>query len=179
MSSRLSRAAIFRLASLQSIFLGLFASSYLLYAYVAQRPIVCGASGGCELVRLSKWAYVFGTVPRPLLGVLFYGAVLLVLLARVALRSRSVALWRVMQALVAVGVVESIALFFIQWREIGAFCLWCLLSAAASVELALNALFDRPVEDDPDARSVELRLMLILMAGLSVAFLVGLGLLLQ
>lgn len=179
MSQRLSRAAIFRLVSLQSIFLGLFASSYLLYAYVAHRPIVCGASGGCELVRLSKWAYVFGTVPRPLLGVLFYGAVLLVLLARSAWRGRSVALWRTMQLLVAVGLIESVVLFFIQWREIGAFCLWCLLSAGASVELALCALFDRPVEESQEARSLELRVMVGLMALLSTAFLVGLGFLLR
>lgn len=181
MGNRLSVAAIARIASLQAVFLGLFASSYLLYAYVAHRPIVCGASSGCEIVRLSKWAYVFGTVPRPLLGVLFYGAVLLLLLLRVAWRNRDRAslLWRFMQGIVAIGVIESAVLFFVQWREIGAFCVWCLISALASVELAVSAILDRPVEDDPEARSTELQMMLGFMGIFSVIFLVGLWLLLR
>ncbi len=181
MGNRLPAAAISRLVSLQSAFLGLFASSYLLYAYVAHRPIVCGASNGCEIVRLSKWAYVFGTVPRPLLGVLFYIAILLLLLVRVAWRDRVRAslLWRFMQVLVAIGVFESAVLFVVQWREIGAFCLWCLISALASVELAVSAFFDRPVIDDPEARSAELRMMLGFMVGFSVIFLGGLWLLLR
>lgn len=181
MGNRLSVAVISRIVSLQSAFLGLFASSYLLYAYIAHRPIVCGASSGCEIVRLSKWAYVFGTVPRPLLGVLFYVAILLLLLVRVAWqdRERAPVLWRLMQVLVAIGVFESAVLFFVQWREIGAFCMWCLLSALASVELAVSAFLDRPVADDPEARRAELRLMLGFMGGFSVLFLAGLWLLLR
>ncbi len=175
----LSRPAIARLASLKAAFVGLFASSYLLYAYVANRPVVCGASSGCEIVRLSKYAYVFGIIPRPFLGVLFYGVVILLLLLRVALRSRASLAWRLMQLMVAVGVIESVALFFIQWREIGAFCLWCLLSAGASVVLMLAAFFDRPVTDQPEERARELRWMLITMAIMSVLFLGGLAVLLR
>jgi uncharacterized membrane protein len=176
---RLSPRILSRLLALDAAFVGLFASSYLLYAYVANRPVVCGASSGCEIVRLSKWAYVFGSVPRPFLGVLFYGAIILLLMLRVALRSRATLLWRVMQLFVLVGVIESVALFFIQWKEIGAFCLWCLLSASASVALALTALFDRPVEDDSEVRSSELRLLLLSMASLSLLFLAGLWYLLR
>jgi uncharacterized membrane protein len=113
------------------------------------------------------------------LGVLFYGAIILLLMLRVALRSRATLLWRVMQLFVLVGVIESVALFFIQWKEIGAFCLWCLLSASASVALALTALFDRPVEDDSEVRSSELRLLLLSMASLSLLFLAGLWYLLR
>lgn len=179
-TSRLTVPAIFRLASLQSIFLGLFASVYLLYTYVSHKPIVCGASGGCEIVRLSKWAYVFGTIPRPALGVVFYGAVFLLLLLRVATNIQPRVLWRAMQALIVIGLVESVSLFFVQWREIGAFCIWCLTSAFASVELALAAFFDRPVEPtDPAERNQELMLFLCSMVSLTMAFGVGLWLLLS
>ncbi len=179
MASRLSSPIISRFFALQSAFLGLFASSYLLYAYVAHRPVVCGASSGCEIVRLSEWAYVFGTIPRPLLGVLFYAAILLLLLVRVAWGSRRRGLWRLMQILIVVGVVESVILFFVQWRELGAFCLWCLLSAVASLELGIVALFDRPVSDDAEVRSLELRGLLGLMAVFGIACLGGLWLLLR
>lgn len=179
-TSRLSVPAIFRLASLQSVFLGLFASVYLLYTYVSHKPIVCGSSGGCEIVRLSKWAYVFGTIPRPALGVLFYGAVFLLLLLRVATNLQPRLLWRAMQALIVIGLVESVALFFIQWREIGAFCVWCLTSAFASVELALVACFDRSMDAlEPTERHQELQLFLVLMVGLTLIFLVGLWWLLR
>lgn len=175
----LSRPGLARLASLKAAFVGLFASSYLLYAYVANRPVACGASSGCEIVRLSKYAYVFGSIPRPLLGVLFYGAIILLLLLRVALRSRASLAWRLMQLMVAVGVIESVVLFFIQWREIGAFCLWCLFSAGASVGLLLAGFFDRPVTDLPEERVRELRWMLVTMGVMSVLFLAGLAILLR
>lgn len=180
MNTRLSFPVIARLASLQAAFLGLFASSYLLYAYVSHTPIVCGSSSGCEIVRLSQWAYVFGTIPRPLLGVAFYAAVLVLLLVRVALRTYPRALWRLLQVLIVIGVVESAILFFVQWREIGAFCLWCLISAVASLELAFCAFFDKSLEAaTPDERSKELRLMVYAMGGLTVVLLAGLWLLLN
>ena len=176
---RLSLPVISRLTALKSAFLGLFASSYLLYAYVANRPVVCGDSSGCEIVRLSKYAYVAGTIPRPLLGVLFYAAIILLVLFRVALRTRAVALWRVMQAMIVIGVIESVWLFFIQWQELKAFCLWCLFSTVAAIGLGIAAFLDRPVQDDPAERAQELRLLLVYLAILSTIFLVGLGYLLQ
>ncbi len=179
MISRFSLPTLARIGALKSAFLGLFASSYLLYAYVAHRPVVCGSSSGCEIVRLSKWAYVFGTIPRPLLGVAFYAAILLLLLVRLALRSYQKPLWRLMQILAVIGVVESVFLFFVQWREIGAFCLWCLLSAVAAVGVGVAAFFDRPIQDDAEARSAELRLTLGVLGALSVIFLAGLWLLLR
>lgn len=170
MFKSLSAPLVARLIAIQAAFLGLYASVYLLYTYLAHKPILCGASGGCEIVRLSKWAYVFGTVPRPLLGVAFYVLILMLLFLRVALRSRSRLLWRVMQAIVLFGVAESVWLFFIQWKEIGAFCIWCLTSAIAAVELGILAIFDRPVVEDDTARTEELRWMLYIFAGLTPIF---------
>lgn len=163
-----------RLGALKASFLGLFASTYLLYAYVANQPIVCGQSSGCELVRLSRYAYVFETIPRPLLGVLFYAVIMLLLLLRATIRTRQVALFRLMQALVVVGVIESVWLFFVQWQDIGAFCLWCLLSAVASVALFVTIFLDRPVQDDAEGRVLELRLMLGTLGIGSMLFFAGL-----
>ena len=170
---------IARLLSLQAALLGLFASTYLLYAYVAHKPIACSASSGCEMVRLSQWAYVFGTVPRPLLGVLFYAIVVVLLLLRLASSWQPRALWRVMQLVVLCGVVESIALFFIQWREIGAFCIWCLTSAAASLELGIVAGLDRPLIEAPEIRTSELKNHLVLLLVLVPLMLIALFILLR
>lgn len=179
MFPRFSLPTLARMGMLKSAFLGLFASSYLLYAYTAHRPIVCGASSGCEIVRLSKWAYVFGSVPRPLLGVAFYAAVLVCLFVRLAIKSHQKALWRVIQALAVIGLLESVVLFFVQWKEIGAFCMWCLLSAVASIGVAVAAALDRPLPADPTERTAELQTMTVLVGVLSVLFLGGLWWLLR
>ncbi len=179
MEYRPSWPTLARLGSVKAAFLGLFASSYLLYAYVAHQPIVCGSSSGCEMVRLSKWAYVFGTIPRPFLGVAFYAFLLILLVARLGFRSHARLLWRVSQVVVAIGVIESVILFFIQWREIGAFCTWCLLSALASVALGVAACLDKPVQEDQAERRQELRLLFGLISVLTALFLVGLWMLLR
>jgi hypothetical protein len=46
----------------------------------------------------------------------------------------------------ALGFVESAFLFLVQWLDIKAFCLWCLVSAVAATAIAVLAFFDR-VED--------------------------------
>ena len=60
-----------RVTMVVALFVGLFASAYLLYTYVTGGPIACALVSGCEIVRASKWAYTWG-IPRPLLGILFY-----------------------------------------------------------------------------------------------------------
>ena len=166
-----SRAVIVRLISLKALFLGLFASTYLLYVYVSHQPIVCGGSGGCEIVRLSEWAYVFGFLPRPLLGVAFYTFLLALFFVRVTMHAYPRILWRLMQLFVGIGVIESLMLFFVQWKELHAFCLWCLLSALASLVLAVCACADHPVDHDEDARAEELRWVLVSLVLLTAGFL--------
>jgi uncharacterized membrane protein len=122
--------------------IGLFASGYLLYTYLSGVPIACGAGGGCDVVRLSKWAWTFG-LPRPLLGVAFYLGVFGILIARAATAWQAGWLHRLTLAAAALGFVESAFLFLIQWLDIQAFCIWCLLSALAATVIALVAWFDR------------------------------------
>lgn len=122
--------------------IGLFASGYLLYTYLSGVPIACGAGGGCDVVRLSKWAWTFG-LPRPFLGILFYGGVFGILVTRVATTWQALWFHRLTMIAAVLGFIESAFLFFVQWLDIQAFCIWCLVSAAAATLIAAVAWFDR------------------------------------
>lgn len=122
--------------------LGLFASAYLLVVYVTGGPIECGADGGCEVVRASAWAYL-GPVPRPLLGLAFYAAMLALLLLRALTPWQERRLRWLMLRLALVGFIESAHLFYLQLAVIKAFCLWCLASGVATVGVLAAAVFDR------------------------------------
>lgn len=135
---------------------GLFASAYLLYTYVSGVPIACGSAAGCEIVRLSKWAWTFG-IPRPLLGIVFYVGVFGLLVARVFTDWRARWLYWLTMIAAVLGVVESAFLFLVQWLDIKAFCIWCLVSAVAATVMALVAPFDRVEEHRAVAAERELR----------------------
>lgn len=130
--------------------LGLFASVYLLVVYVTGGPIACGPTHGCDVVRASRWAYI-GPIPQPLLGVLFYAGMLGLLVTRSVLSaSTRTHLWLQRLTLLGaiVGMAESVALFLIQWLEIGAFCAWCLVSGAAATGTFVLAWLDRAALTD-------------------------------
>lgn len=149
--------------------IGLFASAYLFYTYVEGGPIVCGLTQGCDIVRASRWAYI-GSVPLPFFGVIFYAGMLALLVVRSLLHASS----RVMEWLkrftlfgACVGCLESISLFFVQWREIGVFCTWCLVSGAAATTVCVLAWFDAPTNSEEERLS-DLRGYAVIMALLSL-----------
>ncbi len=144
MTRRLSPAHA-RLGMAIASLVGLFASAYLFYTYVSGVPITCGLVSGCETVRASKWAWTLG-IPRPFLGLVFYVAVFAFLVARAASAWWPRLLYRLMMIAIAIGFLESAFLFFIQWLDIRAFCLWCLLSACTAIALTILAPFDRAEE---------------------------------
>lgn len=149
---------------------GLFASAYLFFTYVSGAPIACGLALGCEAVRASKWAWTFG-IPRPFLGLVFYVAVFGLLVARVATEWRPRHLYRLTMLAAAVGFIESAFLFLVQWLDIRAFCLWCLISAAAATVIALLAPFDHPEEHRHVAPGRELKYyFFLLLAFVPLAF---------
>ena len=131
---------------------GLFASAYLFYTYISGIPIACGSGSGCEIVRLSKWAWTFG-IPRPLLGLAFYVGLFGLLVARVATDWQKRWLYRLTMLAAVVGFIESAFLFLIQWLDIRAFCIWCLISALSATVIAMAAWFDRA--EDPRHVSAE------------------------
>ena len=124
---------------------GLAASAYLLVVYTTGGPILCGAaSHGCDIVRASQWAYV-GPVPRPALGVLFYSAVIaLIVFALMTKRyGKEARLGLILFGVI--GTLESAYLVGLQAFVIHAYCIWCLTSAGSSFVL-LGASLTQPKE---------------------------------
>ncbi|MEN9558670.1 MAG: hypothetical protein RL141_1039 [Candidatus Parcubacteria bacterium] len=151
--------------------MGLFASIYLLIVYMSGAPIVCGSGHGCDAVRASEWAFMFGVIPRPLSGVAFYAGFLVLLVLRTAMPSWQTRwLYRLVMVGAAVGFAESLWLTWIQWMRIEAFCLWCLASGAAATVMFIASFGDRPVALSTAASLKELRLQFI---AILVAFAVG------
>ncbi len=153
-----------RRAMLLASLVGLFASTYLLVTYITNAPIVCGASNGCELVRASRWAYTFG-IPRPALGILFYAALILLLAGRVAApatqaRTMSIGIWLVG----LVGFLESGFLFIVQWIDIRAFCIWCLISAVCATIIFALSWVDHEEPLHGSRAVAELKMMTITLA---------------
>ncbi len=121
--------------------IGWFAAAYLLYVYLVGGPIACGPTSGCEIVRASRYAYV-GPIPQPLLGLGFYSALMALLVYRAVAQAHHQRLFWATRALAIVAFIESVALFLLQWLDIRAFCLWCLMSGAASTGIFLATWFD-------------------------------------
>jgi uncharacterized membrane protein len=121
---------------------GLFASAYLFYVYVTGGPIACAIVSGCDVIRSSKWSTSFG-LPRPFFGLLFYGVMFQLLVVRSALSIRRKELYLATLVLSVIGFIESIFLFLVQWLDVKAFCVWCLVSGAAATVIFLAALADR------------------------------------
>jgi protein-disulfide isomerase len=180
---RLSDVALARLhlATAWIALFGLFVSTYLLITYVSGGPIVCGIVHGCDVVRASSWANVFGVIPRPLLGIVFYVAVYFLIVARTAFvpadRQKFVA--RLQQLLAAIGFIESGILFFIQWIDLKAFCFWCLLSAVAAVGIAVAAIFERPWDGPHPGMKRQLGILFTSLLGAIVLGSIGLWALLR
>jgi protein-disulfide isomerase/uncharacterized membrane protein len=118
--------------------LGTFASAYLLIDYLFGSGI-CLTGSGCDEVRASAFAYPLG-IPMPLLGLGFYLAALGMVLAATAWfpawigREAALVIWS------AAGVAVMGALTLIELLVIRAFCTWCLLSAMASLLLAIGSI---------------------------------------
>lgn len=149
--------------------LGVFASGYLFYVYMTGGPIACGPAHGCDIVRASRWAYL-GPIPQPLLGVVFYMGMLGLLIVRSILDASHQAnhwLKRLTFLGACIGFIESIALFLIQWLEIGAFCTWCLVSGMTSTGIFILAWLDSPLQT-PEQKLADLRGYALVMGVLVV-----------
>ncbi len=155
---------------LAAALLGLFASVYLLIVYVTGGPIICGTNTGCEIVRASKWAYTYG-IPRPVLGVAFYLAILAVLTKHAYAPSFHHRKFRLaLLAATTFGFAESAFLTFVQWVDIGAFCSWCLTSAVAATAIFVLSWFDGR---EPPAKEVILRELKFIFHAFVAAVLLG------
>jgi protein-disulfide isomerase/uncharacterized membrane protein len=150
---------------------GLFASSYLLYTYTTGAALKCGTLvHGCDAVRASEWASMFG-IPTPVFGVIFYLAVLTILIARAYAPDYKPGLARLAQLLFGIaGFAESTILTYIQYFIIEQFCSWCLVSAISATAIFIFVFFDRKLSLEKSESAKELKVI-----GMSLAtfFVIG------
>lgn len=133
-------AARWRALAMLSAIFGAGVSVYLLVEYTTGQAGVCLTGSGCDEVRASQFAYPLG-IPMPLFGVAFY-------LLAAWLSYRTLADGRILglaprTALLLAGLAGvgmSAVLTGLEAFVIGAFCTWCLASAAASLVLLGGAL---------------------------------------
>jgi len=120
-----------RLAIGALAFVGTGISAYLTAAHYAHTTPIC-TSGGCAIVQRSEWA-TLGPAPVALLGLLAFLAVL----ASAALGHRLVALGGYGVSVAAA--IFAVYLVAVQTRELHAVCVWCVVSDAIWLLLAVLA----------------------------------------
>lgn len=118
--------------SLQGVILlalvGLGISVYLTWAYTADVAPICGASGGCETVQTSQYAWIAG-IPVPMLGAVGYVTILA--LAILGLRLEGMREWLLLGLFgtTLAGLLFSAWLTYVEFFIIYAICRWCIASA--------------------------------------------------
>jgi len=118
--------------------IGLGVAGYLAYVETQQVQAICGPVGDCNSVQQSEYARLFGLIPIGVVGVLGYVAILATW-AISRFNSGNIGRWArlAMWAMIAVGVLFSIYLTFLEPFVIGATCAWCLSSAVIMTLLLL------------------------------------------
>ena len=116
--------------------IGIAETTYLIRKRKEDERPVCPIGGGCAAVLESKYNSLFG-VHNDLLGLLFYLAMAAVT-ALLVIGIEPWAAWNLVAAVMVVGALAmSVALVWLQWRVIKAWCFWCLMSAGTVVVMAI------------------------------------------
>ncbi len=130
----------------------LAASAALFVDYTSYAPAFCtGAHSGCSAVRASGFGYLLGAIPVPLLGLIGFGAVLVVsLMPAGGLRKRLLA------PLALGGAAMGLLLFALQAVVIKRFCEFCVATDVSSLLIGVFAVLHRQaIADAPADRNHE------------------------
>ena len=119
--------------------MGLADAIYLTVEHLAGRAVQCTITSGCEEVLTSAYATV-GPVPLAALGALAYFSVFS--LAILAIFGNRLA-GNLLPYVVGLMLAVSVYLFILQAFVLHAFCQFCLLSAAATLLLAITVAVER------------------------------------
>jgi uncharacterized membrane protein len=117
---------------------GLGISVYLAWAYMANVAPICGASGGCEVVQTSRYAWL-GPIPIPVLGAVGYVALLALAILALRLEERKDLLLLALFGGSLIGVLFSVYLTYLELFVIHAICRWCVGSAVVMVLMFILA----------------------------------------
>lgn len=116
--------------------IGLLDALYLSYAQYAQSPLICGVLEGCNAVSASPYSKIFG-IPIAYLGVIFYIGMLKMLFWQHFIPTLSTWGRRLFVLGAYIGAAASVVFVYIQYTYIGAFCIYCLLSAIITWTVAV------------------------------------------
>lgn len=112
--------------------IGFADSAYLTAQHIRGVIPPCALLNNCELVLTSKYATI-GSVPVAALGLLYYGTVLVLLIAYFDIGNRRILHWACW--LVSAGMLASLYFLYVQLFVIGALCPYCLISALTTLAL--------------------------------------------
>jgi len=119
--------------------IGLADSIYLTIKHYTGEAVPCSVVEGCEQVLTSSYAEVAGFPLAAFGAIAYFIAFALAILAAFGNRL----MWRLFSVQVVFMMVFTIWLFYLQAFVIGAFCQFCLLSAATTLVLFLIALISK------------------------------------
>lgn len=118
---------------------GLADSAYLTIKHFTNEPVPCSLIEGCEMVLTSPYAEI-GGVPLAALGsVAYFFAFSLAMLAAFGNRLA----WTAFSIQTVLMAAFSVWLLYLQGAVIGAFCQFCLISAATSFVLFIIAAISK------------------------------------
>lgn len=113
---------------------GVLDAVYLTVEHLSGRSVRCVVVSGCDAVLSSSYATLFGSVPLAAVGAVAYFLVFsLATLAAFGYRS----LRGPLAVLVALMFAFTLWLLYVQGFVLGAFCTYCLVSAAVTTTLAI------------------------------------------
>lgn len=128
---------------------GVIDALYLSYAHYMQDPLICGILEGCNAVAASPYSKIFG-VPLAYLGVLYYLGMLKMAFWKHYVPALSAWGHRLFVIGAYTGAAASVVFAYIQYVLIGAFCIYCLLSAVITWVVAVLVFFFVQRANAPD-----------------------------
>lgn len=105
-------------------------------------PIPCFAGTGCDTVANSPYSKLFG-IPLAVYGMAYYLAVGFITL--LYLDTKKVLFARLILPITGVGFLMSLYFIYVQKFLIGAFCVYCVISAIISTALFATGMASRKV----------------------------------
>jgi len=112
--------------------IGFTDSAYLLAKRISGTPIPCFITSGCDTVSKSPYSVLFG-VPLSAWGVLFYLGI--GFLALLYIDTKNLIVAKLIPFATTLGFLSSLYFIYVQKFLIGAFCIYCILSAIVSTLL--------------------------------------------
>lgn len=144
------RAAIAKLpllAALVALF-GVADAIYLTVHHYTGEQVPCSIVAGCETVLTSSYAEIAG-IPLAAFGALaYFAAFSLAILTAFGNRS----MWKIFGVQVVLMAIFTAWLIYLQWFVIGAFCQFCLASAAITFTLLVIFLASRFLQSKAETR---------------------------